>query len=53
MLRLMGQIWGSTVKVRPVEAKDAVNRTLVPTIERPSLEQQLREFKSWYASVAA
>jgi dTDP-4-dehydrorhamnose reductase len=53
MLRLIGQIWGLTVKVRPVEAKEAVNRTLVPTIERPSLEQQLREFKSWCVSVAA
>jgi dTDP-4-dehydrorhamnose reductase len=48
MLRLLGQIWGSTVKVRPVKARDAVDRTLVPTLTRPGLEQQLRELKTWY-----
>jgi hypothetical protein len=50
MLRLMGQIRSSTVKVRPVEAKGAVNQTLIPTLTRPGLEQQLSELKTWYGS---
>ena len=48
ILQLIGKIWGLTVKVRPVEAKDAVDRTLVPTLTRSGLEQQLRELKTWY-----
>lgn len=50
VLRLIGQIWGLTVKIRAVEAKDAADRTLIPTLKRPGLEQQLRELKTWYDS---
>lgn len=50
MLQLIGQIWGLSVKIRAVEAKEAVDRTLMPTLKRPGLEQQLRELKTWYDS---
>ena len=50
MLQLIRKIWGLTVHVRSVEAKDAVDRTLVPTLTRPGLEQQLRALKTWYDS---
>jgi dTDP-4-dehydrorhamnose reductase len=50
VLRLIGQTWGLTVKIRAVEAKDAADRTLIPTLKRPGLEQQLRELKTWYDS---
>ena len=48
VLRLIGKVWGLAAKVRPVEAKDAVDRTLVPTLKRPELEQQLGKLRAWY-----
>ena len=48
VLRLIERIWGLTVRIRPVEARVAVKRTLVPTLKRPGLEQQLLELKVWY-----
>ncbi len=34
--------------VAPVEAAEAVDRTLVPTDRRPPLAQQLRRLAAWY-----
>jgi dTDP-4-dehydrorhamnose reductase len=48
VLRLIGQVWGLAVKVRPAQAAEAVDRTLIPTSRRPGLEQQLRELRAWY-----
>ncbi len=48
VLRLIGKVWGLSVKVRPTEAKDAVDRTLLPTVERPDLERQLSRLRAWY-----
>ena len=48
VLRLIGKIWGHAVKVRPAEAKDAVDRTLIPTLKRPDLEQQLSTLRDWF-----
>jgi dTDP-4-dehydrorhamnose reductase len=50
VLRLIGKAWGLAVKVRPVEAKDAVDRTLLPTLQRPELEHQLSRLRAWYES---
>jgi dTDP-4-dehydrorhamnose reductase len=50
VLRLIGQVWGLTVKVRPVEAAECVIRTLIPTWQRSGLEHQLHELKAWYES---
>jgi dTDP-4-dehydrorhamnose reductase len=48
VLRLIGKTWGLAVKVRPAEAKDAVDRTLLPTLKRAPLEQQLCKLRAWY-----
>lgn len=48
VLRLIGKAWGLVVKVRPTEAKDVVDRTLVPTLKRPELEHQLSGLRAWY-----
>jgi dTDP-4-dehydrorhamnose reductase len=50
VLRLIGKAWGLAVEVRPVEAKDAVDRTLLPTLKRPELEHQLSRLRAWYES---
>lgn len=48
VLRLIGRVWGCAVKVRPTETEAAVDRTLLPTLKRPALEQQLRKLRAWY-----
>jgi dTDP-4-dehydrorhamnose reductase len=48
VLRLIGKAWGLATKVQPAEAKDAVDRTLLPTLKRPDLEQQLSTLRTWY-----
>jgi dTDP-4-dehydrorhamnose reductase len=48
VLRLIGKVWGLAVKVQPTEATDAVDRTLLPTLERPGLEHQLSKLRAWY-----
>jgi hypothetical protein len=50
VLRLIAKAWGLTVRIRPTEAKDEVNRTLVPTLKRADLEQQLNKLHAWYGS---
>jgi dTDP-4-dehydrorhamnose reductase len=50
LLRLISKAWGLAVKVRSVGAKDAVNRTLLPTLKRPELEHQLSRLRVWYES---
>jgi dTDP-4-dehydrorhamnose reductase len=50
VLQLIAKAWGRSVTIRPTEAKDAVNRTLVPTLKRPDLEQQLNKLRAWYES---
>ena len=53
VLQLIEKVWGLKEKVRPVQAPVAVTRTLVPTSQRPALEQQLRELRTWYDATAA
>ncbi|MCX6926851.1 MAG: sugar nucleotide-binding protein [Verrucomicrobia bacterium] len=48
VLRLIGKVWSFAVNVRPVEAKDVVDRTLLPTLKPPELEQQLGDLRTWY-----
>jgi dTDP-4-dehydrorhamnose reductase len=50
VLRLIGQAWGLAVNVRAAEAKDAVDRTLLPTLKRPDLERQLSSLRAWHES---
>lgn len=48
LLQMIGKIWSLNVTIRPTLAKDAVDRTLAPTLKRPPLEQQLTKLKAWY-----
>jgi dTDP-4-dehydrorhamnose reductase len=48
VLQLIARVWGLAVKVRPTEAKDVVDRSLLPTLERPDLEHQLSRLRAWY-----
>jgi dTDP-4-dehydrorhamnose reductase len=48
VLRLIGKAWGHGVTVRPAEARDAVDRTLLPSLKRPELECQLFALRAWY-----
>jgi dTDP-4-dehydrorhamnose reductase len=53
LLQLLAKTWGHEIPIRPVQAPAAVDRSLVPSLLRPSLEIQLRQFKEWYQPVAA
>lgn len=48
LLQLIAHIWDREISIVPVAAPEAVDRTLVPTLPRPELKQQLREMKDWY-----
>jgi len=50
LLALISCIWEKKVRIKPVDAPEAIDRTLVPTSLRPALTEQLAELKEWYAS---
>lgn len=47
LLRLIAERWPGCAEVRPVDAPERVDRTLVPQLARPALEQQLDELRAW------
>ena len=48
LLRLIGRTWEHEIPVQPVNAPEAIDRTLVPNLPRQMLEKQLAEMKDWY-----
>jgi dTDP-4-dehydrorhamnose reductase len=48
LLKLIGEVWRHSIAINATEAKEAVNRTLMPTVKKSDLRTQLREFNSWY-----
>jgi dTDP-4-dehydrorhamnose reductase len=50
LLRLFADAFGTAHVVEPVEAPEAVDRTLVPTSTRPPISAQLRELAAWHAA---
>lgn len=48
VLQLIARVWNLKVKIRAIDAKESVTRTLVPTLLRPNLDQQLEQLKAWY-----
>lgn len=48
LLKMIGETWAHSIAIHATEAKEAVNRTLAPILERRGLQTQLREFKKWY-----
>jgi len=53
LLQLIARAWDRPVTIRPTEAKDTVDRTLVPTLARSGLEQQLSKLRAWYQDASA
>jgi dTDP-4-dehydrorhamnose reductase len=47
LLRLIASRWPGCAEVRPVDAPQSIDRTLVPQLERAPLGEQLDELKSW------
>lgn len=52
LLESIADAFGHRVPIRPVISGRPINRTLVPTVERPPIEVQLRELRAWYGSLA-
>jgi dTDP-4-dehydrorhamnose reductase len=48
LLKVVGEVWRHSVIINPTEAKERVDRTLVPALKRGGLDSQLQEFKNWY-----
>ena len=48
LLKLMGEVWRHNIAIEPVEAPEAVDRTLAADIMRSSIRNQLREQYDWY-----
>lgn len=48
ILRQIAEAWDHPVKIEPGAAPIPIDRTLIPTMKRGSLRQQLQELKAWY-----
>lgn len=48
LLRLIACTWQKEISIKPINATETIDRTLVPTLTRPSLAGQLRETYDWY-----
>ena len=48
LLKLIGEVWRHSITINAKEAKERVNRTLVPVLKRSDLRKLLQEYKSWY-----
>jgi dTDP-4-dehydrorhamnose reductase len=49
LLCLIRDTWGHAIEILPAEAPDRVDRTLKADVLRRSIEEQLQQFKRWYA----
>lgn len=49
LLRLIANTWDHHINIVPVNAAAAIDRTLLPTILRSGLDEQLAEMKEWYS----
>lgn len=47
LLEIMASAWGLPVTVQATEHATALNRALIPTLQRKSLVQQLQELRQW------
>ena len=47
LLRLIASRWPGSAEVKPVDAPERIDRTLVPQLPRPSLAAQLDDLKAW------
>jgi dTDP-4-dehydrorhamnose reductase len=50
LLTLISRTWEKEISIKPVNAPEAIDRTLVPTWLRSPLDEQLAEMKVWYYS---
>ena len=47
LLALISRVWAKEISIKSVNAPEAIDRTLVPTLLRPALSEQLAELKRW------
>jgi dTDP-4-dehydrorhamnose reductase len=52
LLGLFREAFDTSHRIEPVEAPEAVDRTLVPTMPRSPIAEQLRELAAWHAAAA-
>jgi dTDP-4-dehydrorhamnose reductase len=50
LLKRIAEIWPHQIEICPTEAKDRIDRTLVPDLVRTDLKTQLRDLRGWTAS---
>jgi dTDP-4-dehydrorhamnose reductase len=48
LLKTIAAAYSPAKKIIPKKGPNAVNRTLVPNLPRPVLEQQIKELRDWY-----
>jgi dTDP-4-dehydrorhamnose reductase len=51
LLQKIANVWNHNIAITPVETGTIVNRTLVPDVLRPSIQQQLEEMHEWYKTM--
>jgi dTDP-4-dehydrorhamnose reductase len=48
LLKLIAEVWPHQIAINPTEAKETVDRTLVPVENRGGLREQFQEMRRWY-----
>jgi dTDP-4-dehydrorhamnose reductase len=48
LLQMIGRTWHHEISIEPVNAPETIDRSLLPTLSRSELHQQLAEMKDWY-----
>jgi dTDP-4-dehydrorhamnose reductase len=48
LLKSISEVWPHRIVINPKQAKEAVDRTLVPTDKRGELKEQLEQLRRWY-----
>jgi dTDP-4-dehydrorhamnose reductase len=48
LLKLIAGIWQKEIRIKPIEAPETIDRTLIPNLPCPALDKQLFVLKDWY-----
>jgi dTDP-4-dehydrorhamnose reductase len=50
LLRTIADTWSAGITIQHSEHSTSINRSLIPTVERPAIRTQLQQLRDWYAS---